>query len=46
MAKLSMKMTHTNFGTIDTEGSIYKENPEAECYHWPEGRIPWEGVNC
>ena len=27
-------------------GSIYKENPEAEYYHWPEGRIPWEGVNC
>ncbi len=23
---------------------IYKENPESECYCWPEGRIPWEGV--
>lgn len=23
---------------------IYKENPDSECYCWPEGRIPWEGV--
>ena len=23
---------------------IYKENPDSECYCWPEGRIPWEGA--
>lgn len=25
-------------------GAIYKENPDSDCYCWPEGRIPWEGV--
>ncbi len=25
-------------------GVIYKENPESECYCWPEGKIPWEGA--
>ena len=25
-------------------GVIYKENPDSDCYCWPEGRIPWEGV--
>lgn len=27
-------------------GVIYKENPDSECYCWPEGKIPWEGACC
>ena len=23
---------------------IYEKNPDSECYCWPEGKIPWEGV--
>ena len=23
---------------------IYEKNPNSECYCWPEGKIPWEGV--
>ena len=24
--------------------AIYETNPNSDCYCWPEGRIPWEGV--
>lgn len=30
--------------TPECMADIYEENPEAECYCWLEGPIPWEGV--
>ncbi len=28
--------------TVDCMADIYEENPDSECYCWPQGRIPWE----
>ena len=30
--------------TPDCMADIYEEKPEEECYCWPAGKIPWEGV--
>lgn len=30
--------------TPECMADIYENHPEEECYYWPEGRIPWEGV--